>query len=237
MNLVEEIEEDFLTVDDKIPGQNFVCLSFVSPEKIIKNKEMFMLKEFVNDLNKELKWDYDNIAGKYEDFRYRREKELIEQFNEENNFQTSMRGIKCKGTYDTLKEAQVKAKKFQRQDPQFHVFVGQVGYWLPWDPTNINLDSIEQQEYSEKELNKLIHGYKENEVQKDIHYQEMLQQKLKDSVVKKLEEKDDPWIEQKKIEGSPADTPPVEADTPPVEADAPAENSEDTLSDAIYGQQ
>jgi hypothetical protein len=30
----ENIKEDFLEVDPKIPGQNFVCLSFVSPEKI-----------------------------------------------------------------------------------------------------------------------------------------------------------------------------------------------------------
>ena len=27
-----EIQEDFLEVDQKIPGQNFVCLSFISPE-------------------------------------------------------------------------------------------------------------------------------------------------------------------------------------------------------------
>ena len=30
-----EIKEDFLEVDPKIPGQNFVCLSFVSPEKVL----------------------------------------------------------------------------------------------------------------------------------------------------------------------------------------------------------
>jgi hypothetical protein len=28
-------EEDFLEVDKPVPGQNFVCLSFVSPEKTI----------------------------------------------------------------------------------------------------------------------------------------------------------------------------------------------------------
>ena len=29
----EKIKEDFLEVDQPIPGQNYVCLSFVSPEK------------------------------------------------------------------------------------------------------------------------------------------------------------------------------------------------------------
>ena len=38
-----EIEEDFLTVDHKAPGQNFVCLSFISPEKIIKQERNFYI--------------------------------------------------------------------------------------------------------------------------------------------------------------------------------------------------
>jgi len=29
----EEIEEDFLEVDRPVPGQNYCCLSFVSPDK------------------------------------------------------------------------------------------------------------------------------------------------------------------------------------------------------------
>ena len=37
----EEIKEDFLEVDSKIPGQNYVCLSFVSPEKVLKKKGGF----------------------------------------------------------------------------------------------------------------------------------------------------------------------------------------------------
>ena len=35
----KEQEEDFLSVDTPIPGQNYVCLSFVSPEKMIKSKK------------------------------------------------------------------------------------------------------------------------------------------------------------------------------------------------------
>ena len=28
---------DYLDVDDSIPGQNYVCLSFVSPDEIVSN--------------------------------------------------------------------------------------------------------------------------------------------------------------------------------------------------------
>jgi hypothetical protein len=43
-----EIKEDFLEVDPKIPGQNYVCLSFVSPEKILKQKEVFISSKFLD---------------------------------------------------------------------------------------------------------------------------------------------------------------------------------------------
>ena len=33
-----EEEEDFLEVDDQVRGQNYCCISFVSPEEVIKKK-------------------------------------------------------------------------------------------------------------------------------------------------------------------------------------------------------
>ena len=41
-NVIETKEEDFLTPDQSIPGQNYVCLSFVSPRKISKTKSKFI---------------------------------------------------------------------------------------------------------------------------------------------------------------------------------------------------
>jgi len=45
--MTEPIKEDFLEVDANIPGQNYVCLSFVSPEKVIKRKETFFTTKFL----------------------------------------------------------------------------------------------------------------------------------------------------------------------------------------------
>ena len=42
--------EDFLEVEQKIPGQNYVCLSFISPENIIKNKELYKVKYFLKKI-------------------------------------------------------------------------------------------------------------------------------------------------------------------------------------------
>ena len=38
----QDIEEDYLDVDKPLPGQNYYCISFVSPEKILEQKELFM---------------------------------------------------------------------------------------------------------------------------------------------------------------------------------------------------
>jgi hypothetical protein len=39
--------EDFLTEDAEIPGQKFVLLSFLSPEKVLADKNIFMLNRFL----------------------------------------------------------------------------------------------------------------------------------------------------------------------------------------------
>jgi len=34
-------EQDFLDTDKPIPGQNYACISFLSPEKTLANKELW----------------------------------------------------------------------------------------------------------------------------------------------------------------------------------------------------
>ena len=168
-------KEDFLTVDKPIPGQNFACLSFVSPEKILKNKEIFLmekfLKSFVNKLNEQnnsLKLEYENVKNEYDSFLYSNKEILEKTFFEEKNYQTTMRGLKVRGIYDTKREADVRAKVLQKLDSSHNVFIGQVGYWLPWDPDPTNMDT----EYLEDELNNLVKEYKNNENRMDDYYQQ-----------------------------------------------------------------
>ena len=99
---------DYLNEDEPIPRQNFVCLSFLSPEGI-RN--------------------------------------------------CSTRGIKIRGVYETYDEAKARADELSKIDPDFDVFVGEVGKWCPWDP---DPNSTQDQVYQEKELNDLMKGYKDN---------------------------------------------------------------------------
>jgi hypothetical protein len=206
-NNLEE-EEDHLEVDKPVPGQNFACVSFLSPEKVLKSKEEYifynyhrcktlehnnrlktnmesLLKKAENNTlkisdvahlkkNMEKGFDLDTISfdewkEKYEDFLFSKGQEIGEVFDKTNNFQTSVRGVKVRGTYDTYREAEIRAKVLQKLDPLFDVFVGQVGYWLAWSPdTNL----MENQEHSNEDLNSLMKGKKENAAQRDMFYEE-----------------------------------------------------------------
>ena len=49
----KEQKIDYLEVDDPIPGQNYVCLSFISPESLIESKEGFKVAKFLQSICKD----------------------------------------------------------------------------------------------------------------------------------------------------------------------------------------
>ncbi len=187
----DNVKEDFLEVDPKIPGQNYVCMSFVSPENVLKQKELYFMTKFLQhffydeslpsvDLrnkiqNKDVKLDYDGVKTIYEDWKYAKSQELESEFFEKNDFHTSMRGLKIRGTYDSYREATVRAQVLRKKDPSFNVFIGQVGYWLPWDPA---AEQIQEQEYQENMLNDLVKKYKENLDNRDVLYEQVKQERI-----------------------------------------------------------
>ena len=184
----EEEKVDYLEVDDPIPGQEWVCLSFVSPESMIDSKESFKVSKFLQSVCKDKDMDFKKIMEQYKDFTYKFDDELQRDFDEQSNFKTNIRGLKVRGTYSTREEADRRAKKLQGVDSDFHVFVGQVGYWLPWDPC---ADKVEDEEFVNSQLNDMMGKYKENTINKDIFYEEQKREKVKaarEEVIRKKKE-------------------------------------------------
>ena len=103
--------------------------------------------------------DFKSTMEKYKDFCYKFSDNLQKDFDEQNDFKTNIRGLKVREhiIYD---EAEKRAK-LQGIDSDFHVFVGQVGYWLPWDP---NADQIEDEAFIDAQLNDMMEKYKENNI-------------------------------------------------------------------------
>lgn len=120
---------DYLTEDEPISGQKYVCISFVSPEGI-KN--------------------------------------------------CNIRCLKVRGVFEDYEQARKHAETLQKKDPNYHIFVGEVGKWLPWDPSP---DSAKDQQYYEKQLQELHKGYLQNREKAKQTEAERKQDMLKRSVV------------------------------------------------------
>lgn len=191
--LVPVKEQDFLDEDLAVRGQSYVCLSFLSPEDVIVDKNIFLLNKFCGEVSRDVDELLTSLATKYasdkeslEMIKVLRDKyeylgkddvmqmqygafvaahpELEDQYHREHDFQTSVRGIKVRGTYDTLQEAQNRVKQIQRFDDRFNVYIAAVGCWCPWSP---NPDDIKDNVYAETQLNTLMKGYHENADQRD----------------------------------------------------------------------
>lgn len=190
-NVVPVSECDYLEEDPEIRGQKFCCVSFISPEKLLDDKNTFIFTEFTKNFCKDMNELFHNMKEKYPDDadgfqaiadRYRflfnkqhmqdeykyfceeKSEELDKHFNEQVDFQTNVRGLKVRGSYDTLREAQVRSEVLKRKDKNHNIFICQVGCWCPWDPS---ADQIDDQHYSEDQLNTLMKKYRENQAHKD----------------------------------------------------------------------
>jgi len=187
---------DLCDEDPMISGQKFACMSFVSPEKILKQRELFIFEKFISewDFNKSMmkmsdfvnflsykynlkvddtmkdfqeyvKEEHDNLRDTsleddWKTFMDKNETKLNEEFNRKHEFQTSVRGLKLRGVFNTQEEAEMRCKKIRDFDPHHDIFVGPVGMWIPWDPDAYKTGRIE---FMEDELNQLHNEKSVNE--------------------------------------------------------------------------
>lgn len=211
---------DLCDEDPSIAGQKFTCMSFVSPENILKKKEVFFFNQFVknwefsksmeryfefihfiaykynldvntliNDFNEFVteegaKLKKSGIDDDYKNFLDKQEDKLNEQFNRENAFQTSVRGLKVRGTFASQEEAEQRAKKLREQDPNHDIFVGPVGVWIPWDPDAYKTGRVE---HLEEELNALHKEKIKNEEKAKQEFEERVRESKKKAIMENIE--------------------------------------------------
>ena len=122
-------------------------------------------KEYINKNKKDV--NTTKINDDYDEFLYKNQETLEDEFFKVNEFKTTIRGLKVRGVYNTDVEASARAKKLQQKDPRFNILIGDVGKWLAWDPAP---HQIPDQEYANDELNKLMKKYNENEDAREKFY-------------------------------------------------------------------
>jgi len=134
-------------------------LNFVSYKYGLSNEDLLEdFKEFAKEEIDTLK--QSGLEDDYKNFMDAKEDELQDEFNREHNFQTSVRGLKIRGSFPTQEEAEMRCKMLREVDPNHDVFVGPVGMWMPWDPDAYKTGRVE---FMEDELNQLMHEKNKNQ--------------------------------------------------------------------------
>ena len=138
---------------------------FVQFMNFVSHKYDLVFDDLMNDLKEFTESERDNllkndIASEYKTFLDEHEDSLNEEFGKKNDFQTSVRGIKVRGVFATQQEAEMRCKMVREVDPNFDVYVGQVGVWVPFHPEAYKTGRVE---YMEEELNQLMHEKMKNE--------------------------------------------------------------------------
>lgn len=212
---------DLCDEDPPVAGQKFVCVSFVSPEKILKKRENYYFESFIQqwDFNKsmekyyeflqfisykyhlnneELQNDYKefiqvegaklnsyNMKDDYANYLDRNEEKLLDKFNKQHGFQTSVRGLKIRGSYNTQEEAEMRAKSLRENDPNHDILVGQVGLWMPFDPDAYKTGRVE---FLEEQLNQLHHEKLKNEEKAKQEFEERIREAKREAIKKNIEQ-------------------------------------------------
>ena len=78
---------------------------------------------------------------------------LISIVSPSSNQKNDTCGVKIRGVFETVDEANIQAKKLAKIDPLFDVFLVELYKWLPVPP---NKDMIENQEYQDEVLNGIV---------------------------------------------------------------------------------
>ncbi|AYV79295.1 MAG: hypothetical protein Faunusvirus8_12 [Faunusvirus sp.] len=102
------------------------------------------------------------------------------------------RGIKIRGVFEDYEEAKKFAENIRKiADPDFHVYVGEVGAWLQF---NQNPDTVEEEVFADKTLNGLMKTYKEKQAEAKVLYEkrkhELVQKNLEEQQKRKMKTKD-----------------------------------------------
>jgi hypothetical protein len=96
---------------------------------------------------------------------------LVSFISPEGIMNCNVRGLKIrthknKVVYQTLEEAQQAAEEINKKDNYFHVFVGETGKWMGWDPSPDDRTKVEKEVWANKDQNDIMQSLREKEEKK-----------------------------------------------------------------------
>lgn len=101
---------------------------------------------------------------------------LISVVSPESNQKNKTCAVKIKAVFESVEEAQIHAKKLQKEDSVFDIYLVEMGKWLPIPPDAEHIDS---QVYQDGMLNDIIKSHVD-EKERARHFFEERKQELVD---------------------------------------------------------
>ena len=111
-------------------------------------------------------------------------------FLSDSEKKTTLSGIKIRGVFGTYDVACAHAKKVQSIDPYFNVFVGEMGKWLPFDPSP-DSEAVKESEYQNEQLNGIMKSYLENQEKSKIFHEQRKTELMREGILDNLTTKND----------------------------------------------
>ena len=165
---------DYLSEDDEITNQKFVCVSFAE----IQNEEQ--LKVMMNEVSGKTGYPESVVTH------------IITEWTE---LEHPKRALKIRGVTKTYKEGCERAEEIREGHGQnFHVFTAEVGKWLPYNP---DPEKLSDENYYEKEINNMLKAYKINKKKTDIHYQQRKREMMEKAIFEGTTEGQDALMKEK----------------------------------------
>ncbi len=153
----------------------FLCFKYNLDSQQVNDDLSEFCKEEGNKLGEQ------TAADDYKTYVEKNDERLEQEYAAKHEFQTNVRGLKIRGVFPSQGEAELRAKLLREVDPNFDVYVGPVGIWMPWEPDAYKTGRVE---YLEDELNELMAKKKTNE----DNAKDYFNKRVKDSKVKAMEE-------------------------------------------------
>jgi hypothetical protein len=108
-----------------------------------------------------------------------------------------VRGLKVRGVFDDFESAKKYSETLRSSvESDFHIFIGEVGKWLPWDPEP---SSVNDENYAEKELNNLMKAYKEHQAKAKQLYEQRKQEMISDALLNQENKKKNKMKSENKL--------------------------------------
>lgn len=97
----------------------------------------------------------------------------------QSNQKNDICGIKIRGSFATIEDANRQAEIYQKVDKMFDIYVVELYKWLPIPPNN---EDIDNHQFAEKRLNDIVKGHKEQQILAKQHFEERKMEAMEDSL-------------------------------------------------------